>query len=608
MTNGDPRQPEQQDTYFERDFISNTLLHATGQLAKGQEPSGILRRACNALVSASPHIQLAWMYIGTATDTALAPEYATGKARGFAYLLAKQPIRQEEHGPAHRALQSGQPLVSPIREDVSANLIDSARLHNLDAALYLPFTTFNGAACAMIVLYVDQATFLERIGIEPFGAFAQMVQALLEQSVLRQQLQHIAAMDHLTGLVNRGAMVEILEREHARAERAECAYSLLLFDLDRFKLINDSYGHSVGDEVLAGVAGVAQQMLREGDWLGRWGGEEFLALLPGTQHDIACQVAERLRHAIATSPLQTSQWSIDSTVTIGVASYPADAGSVDEVLRTADANLYEAKRSGRNRVKAGLRAGNRIVSLASQLQTALRDRRLRVAYQPIVDVCSNEIVGEEALARIESIDGQLMAAGYFVDAASQLRIIHQIDVEVIGASMTRWFQPHSARKARKCFINVSADLLRHPELVQGILDQAGRAAPGQGAGADLVMVIAEREFAGDPERILDMLAPFLDFGLQLAVDDFGCGHASFRFLADLPVSYLKYEGDLIGRLAQERKARAIVAGIQATARELGIQTIAECVEEREVAKRLRDLGVPLAQGYLYGTPALASRV
>ncbi len=602
VSDSDSLQQAQPETYLEREFISNALLNATEQLAKGQDPAGILRRTCNALIAASPHIKLAWMSVGTATDTSVAPEYATGAARGFAQHLVKYPLRLSEQDPLRHAVFARQLLARTAGEDFANHpAADSAQVHKLDTVLYLPFTRFSGAAFALVVLYVDQGEFLERIGLEPFSAFARMVQVLLEQSVLRQKLQHVAALDHLTGLVNRGAMVEILEREHARAERNRNAYSLLLFDLDHFKMVNDSYGHAVGDEVLAGVAGVAQQTLRDGDWLGRWGGEEFLAVLPATEHEVACQVAERLRDAISARPLHTSQWSIASTVTVGVASYPADAQSVDEVLRTADANLYEAKRSGRNRVKAGLSTGNRIVSLAAQLQTALRDQRLRVAYQPIVNVHSHEVVGEEALARIESVDGHLLTAANFVDAASQLGIIHQIDVQVIRSCLTRWHHRQTA-KGGKRFINVSADLLRHPELVRDILEQADS---GHNDRGDLVMVIAEREFGGDPARILDVLSPFLDFGVQLAIDDFGCGHASFRFLAELPVSYLKYEGSLIRRLVQDRKVRAIVAGVQATAQELGIQTVAECVEEREVAERLADLGVPLAQGYLYGTPAVA---
>lgn len=178
-----------------------------------------------------------------------------------------------------------------------------------------------------------------------------LVGVLLDKVSQRQRLRDYATFDHLTGLLNRRALAEILEREHVRSERHNRRYGVLFFDLDLFKSINTQFGHAIGDQALQHVARVASRVLREGDWLGRWGGEEFLCILPDAHDAEAEQVAQRLRDQINSQPLIINSQTIPITLSIGVACFPQDGLDINTLLVHADAGLAEAKRSGRNTVR-----------------------------------------------------------------------------------------------------------------------------------------------------------------------------------------------------------------------------------------------------------------
>jgi len=178
-----------------------------------------------------------------------------------------------------------------------------------------------------------------------------LVGVLLDKVSQRQRLRDYATFDHLTGLLNRRALAEILEREHVRSERHNRRYGVLFFDLDLFKSINTQFGHAIGDQALQHVARVASRVLREGDWLGRWGGEEFLCILPDAHDAEAEQVAQRLRDQINSQPLINNNQPVPITLSIGVACFPQDGLDINTLLVHADAGLADAKRSGRNTVR-----------------------------------------------------------------------------------------------------------------------------------------------------------------------------------------------------------------------------------------------------------------
>lgn len=593
---------------LERNALSGALLSVTAILAEGRDPLTILRAMCDALVAATPRLRLAWVYLGDPDVERVRPVYTAGSARAYADYLRRGESGELCLGPIRRSLLTDQPNVVHIQYDGRAGSWgDRALQDRLRERACIPFGDIGGASVSrgVLVVYADEPDYFERIGLEPFFAFARLGEMALTQARLYERLQEMATVDHLTGLLNRGALQEILDREHARAYRNGRPYCMLLFDLDRFKLINDSYGHGVGDEVLEAVARRAEGVLRDGDWLGRWGGEEFLCLLPETDPAEGYLVAERLRLGVGEQPLQVGERRLDITVSVGLAACPRDGESLSDLLTCADAALYEAKRGGRNRLVSSNGRAQGIFFVGGQVEEALRDNRLRPVFQPIVDLATGAVVADEALARIVSTEGELMEAHEFIEAASQLQLIHRIDYQIIMHTMRYCVNMRTAGNERLHFVNVSADLLRHPEMVEKLVEQARSfCAQCDGAEKPLVIEITERELLEDTARARHILTPFLDFGLRLAIDDFGSGYSSFQYLADLPVAFLKIEGDLVRRAPHEPRVRAIIHGIQDTASSLGLTTLAESVEDAETMAVIKEIGVNWAQGFHFARPRL----
>ncbi len=244
------------------------------------------------------------------------------------------------------------------------------------------------------------------------------------------------------------------------------------------------------------------------------------------------------------------------------------------------------------------------------LKEALQGDRFRAAYQPIVEVNSGRMVANEALARLVREDGSLATASEFIGELERLRLTHRLDHHMACSTIRHCagqVSPNDESIAH--FVNISADLLRHGELVQDILNQAVLTCTSCFSEVPekkpLVIEITERELLDDIEAARAMLAPFLDFGLRLAIDDFGSGYSSLLYLADLPITFLKLEGQLVRRAPHEAKVRKILKGVQALAHDLELTTIGEFVEDEATLACVRDLGIDWAQGSLFGQPQLA---
>ena len=415
--------------------------------------------------------------------------------------------------------------------------------------------------------------------------------------------------DPLTRLPNRDAIQQTLKQLHTRFERQNSTYSILLLDLDRFKLVNDTYGHNAGDQLLKKLATEMTESLRPYDNLGRWGGEEFLCILPNTNIQGALDSAERFRELISQQYVEIDNQQVRTTASIGVASFPHDDHDVSEILRIADAMLYEAKRHGRNRVASSRNQEGNILSIARQLEEAIASDNIVPMYQPIMDLQTGELVAQEALARMHTDNGTYLEAGKFIEAALHLQMTHKIDHAITKQTIlycsNRVLQgkpplPH--------FVNVSADLLRHPDLVQDIfstaLCQCEACGDRIGQEKPLVIEITEQQLLTDVKEAKRILQPFIDFGLRLAVDDFGSGYSSLHYLAELPITFLKIDGRLVQRVTRDKKVRAIIKGIQNIADDLALTTIAEFVEDQATLDTLRELGVSWGQGYFFGRPKL----
>lgn len=402
----------------------------------------------------------------------------------------------------------------------------------------------------------------------------------------------------------RAALLKTLETAVARAARRRRPLGAALFSVDRFKLIISRFGHREADALLTRVAMVAKNALGERGRMWSWGGDEFLCVLPDRDVVACLQIAEEMRRAIEQFVIPVSADITNVTASFGVACHPDDGHDVKHLLIAADEALHHAKSAGRNRVVAARELPARLLNMGSVLETALREDRVMAAYQPIVDLQTGQVVAEEALARIITAEGDVIAAEDFIDAASQFHLTHKIDRAIVLGALRRCASGTAPEKPIAQFINISADLLRHPLVLKELLVYLRtHCDQNHDETKSLVIEVTERELLANLEATRRTLTPFLDVGLRLALDDFGSGYSSFQYLADLPVSFLKIDGRLIQRV-HEPKVRALVRGIQNIASELNLTTLAEFVETERQADILRDTGVDWAQGHHYGHAVL----
>jgi diguanylate cyclase (GGDEF)-like protein len=429
----------------------------------------------------------------------------------------------------------------------------------------------------------------------------------LHQSAQKDQLQRLALTDLLTGLPNRRAAEERLQTEKARAPRDKTGFALALVDLDYFKTINDRYGHSVGDEVLKGIARRFAAGLREGDWVARWGGEEFLFVLHASTAEEAAAIMERIASQVRVTPVETSVGEISLSFSAGVAAF--DAGDMIDhpLLDQVDAALYRAKTDGRDQIR--LVTPSRAPWSGPLLRQALAENRVRLASQVIVDLNSGLAIADEALARVETAAGEIVEAKDFIDMAEGLGLMAEIDRQVIRQVMQSCELQIAAGGTGDFghFVNVSPQFLARRDLVDEMLSHALNhcASCGNGPVKAIVLELTERQHVVSLDQLREGLQPFIDFGFRLALDDFGSGYSSYLYLAHLPVSFLKIEGWLVANMRRDRKIAGIVESLASFARKEGVRTVAEHVEDAETARILREMGVDYAQGWLYGRPQLA---
>jgi len=439
-------------------------------------------------------------------------------------------------------------------------------------------------------------------------------QAERDSTQLRERAEimyRLANQDSLTGLLNRRGMNEHLQRVHDLAQESGVGYALVLFDLDHFKLINDGFGHAAGDAVLQQVAHLLQTRVRKEDQVARWGGEEFLALLPDSSLETARAAAEKLRDIISHTRMSVGGTELRLTASFGVSAWePQSHLSIAELLGQCDSALYNAKAGGRNRVNQFEGKSAQDYLQGFTLKRAIEDDRIRVAYQPLVSLRDGQVVGFEALARLVAENGDVIPAGQFIDVANRLRLEHRIDSRVSKQVMSRCsLRMEQTGTPMKYMINCSADFLSRPEDVQKLLDRAQHfcstcAVDMTGKAKPMVIEITERQLIGDAEAVRKLVQPLIDFGFQLAVDDFGSGYSSYLYVLKLPVSYLKIEAELVREAAHSARAQAMVRSINSMAHELGILTVAEGIEDEATADAMRRIGVDWGQGYYWGRPQI----
>ncbi|HEX5557501.1 MAG TPA: EAL domain-containing protein [Gaiellales bacterium] len=421
----------------------------------------------------------------------------------------------------------------------------------------------------------------------------------------RARLEHLAYHDSLTGLPNRAAYREQLESAIAHAGRAGRSLAVLFIDLDDFKLVNDGFGHAVGDELLVRCAERLRAACRRDDLVARQGGDEFLILVrdsEGGEH------ARRAAEAVAVSVRETLSRDFDLagvsayiTPSIGVSLFPEDGTTADELLKKADIALYAAKNAGRDShryYRHPERDSGYDLTVASELRDALRRDELTLHYQPLFEIERGRIVGAEALIRWDHPARGLIAPAHFLPVAERSGLIRPITTWVVEracAQAARW-----CTEGRDLYVSVNLPpACWQPQAIRRTLDTIAQF----GLTADrLTVEITEDAAMGDAAEDEATLALVHAHGLNLAIDDFGTGYSSLGRLRRIRPSLIKIDRSFISDLPGDRDAAVLVQTMITMAEKLGIDCLAEGIETDAQLGFLRDNGCALGQGYLYARP------
>ncbi|CAL94093.1 EAL domain-containing protein [Azoarcus olearius] len=416
-----------------------------------------------------------------------------------------------------------------------------------------------------------------------------------------RDLEYYATRDPLTDLYNQRVFWELLDYELDRSQRHATRATLLLIDLDNFKLINDHYGHATGDRFLQQFSRSMQQALRGGDILARYGGDEFVVILPETELEQGYATARRLLDATRDIALEIpGNDPIRGTVSIGLAVYPDHANTAKDLFLFADNMMYRAKAEGKERVavpsEEDVMAVFRDVSeMSMAVLHAVNERRIIPFFQPILGIEDGRVAAVEVLSRLE-VNGQLLRADQFIEIAEKIGVIHRLDAIVIEAALAR---VRESDFDGDIFFNLSPRALVLAEFartLRSIVADSG-IAPER-----IVFEITERDTVKNLSLLERFICDLKAEGFRLAIDDFGSGFSSFHYLRRFPFDVLKIEGDFIANMVNSERDRIFVQSITELSRALKIKVVAEFVESAEVLALLREFGIDYAQGYHVGRP------
>lgn len=439
----------------------------------------------------------------------------------------------------------------------------------------------------------------QRIGDEIVGRVWSF-RDVTERRRAEERIEHQAYHDALTGLPNRLLVKDHLEIALASARRHGRSVAVLFLDLDDFKRVNDSLGHSVGDELLQAVAERLRVHVREDDTIGRLGGDEFTLVLPDVERgETAAQIAEKILELVS-EPFELSGSRLDVTTSIGISLFPADGEDVETLLRSADTAMYRAKELGRNTYQLStpemnLRAAERM-ALVSRLHQAVRDAELSLHYQPILDARTLRVVALEALLRWEDARGRPMAPADFIPAAEEAHLMVPIGEWALRSACDQALRWQRERPGLRIAVNLSFQQFQQQDLgrtVARVLDETGLDP------ALLELEITETTAMSDVKKADSVLRTLRATGVRISIDDFGTGQTSLAYLRQLPVNTLKIARNFVEDVACCSRSRAIVTALIAMAHGLELETIAEGVETEEQLEFVIESGCDAVQGYLF---------
>ena len=425
----------------------------------------------------------------------------------------------------------------------------------------------------------------------------------------QEQLDHMAHHDPLTSLPNRLLFHDRLHHALQRAGREAQQLAILFIDLDRFKNVNDTLGHHIGDELLKQVAKAFTSRLREGDTLARLGGDEFIVLLEGVDGALgAAHVAEKLV-SMFEQPFIVSDYELFVTASVGISLYPNDATDLNMLIRNADVAMYQAKARGRNNFQfyAPSMTGEGVerLRLEAMLRRSIEKGEIFIAYQPQVEIDSGRLIGVEALVRWQNPELGLVPPIRFIPLAEDTGFINQLGKWVLEQSceqMIRWEQ--AGLYVPKMAVNLSAKQFERGS-ISSMVNEILR---GSGLAADRLQLEVTESVIMNTGDALNFINDLHSIGVGLAIDDFGTGYSSLAYLKQLPVQTLKIDRSFIKDISTDINDEAITIAIIQLGKSLNLSVVAEGVETDDQASFLLRHGCNMAQGFFYSKPVLPAEI
>ncbi len=482
---------------------------------------------------------------------------------------------------------------------------------NVEAYSGVPLFDSKGKPLGLIATLfenkIEQPEFVESV----LQIFAARTAAEIERTQREAHIKYLAYYDTLTGLPNRELLMDRLHLGIAQASRNQSQLALMLLDLDHFKSVNDTLGHSVGDKLLTQVAQRLTSCVREGDTVARLGGDEFVILLSSlpSNSDASVDVttvADKIRHAISNAySIEGHDLSISTS--IGIAFYPTDGETTHILFKHADMAMYQAKGAGRDNYHFFSSVMNEAaierLEIESELRQALSKDQFQLVFQPKVDIIHNRIIGAEALLRWQHPELGWISPNKFIpiseDTGQIISIGHWVFEHACRAAVELWCSKNVCADIQTMSVNVSPRQFRHPDFVTKVENIISTT----GVNPNCIEIeVTENLLIHDIDEVRKKLNKLKAIGLHISIDDFGTGYSSLRYLQQLPVDILKIDHSFVRNIDIEPANTAIVEAIIAMATRLGLDIVAEGVETRNQLAYLRVQGCTICQGFYFSEP------
>ena len=430
---------------------------------------------------------------------------------------------------------------------------------------------------------------------------------ITERKRVEEALQHQAMHDDLTGMPNRALYDDRIDQALRAARRDQTSLAVCWLDLDRFKEVNDAFGHRYGDLLLKAVTARLRSAVRASDTVARLGGDEFAIILPDASERTAVDIATRIHKALA-KPIEIEGHSPQVAASIGIALYPLHGEDATTLAAHADVAMYEAKRGGGGYAIYDVVQDEHSpdhLTLPQEFRHALNTGGLHLHYQPLVDLATKQVTTVEALLRWQHPRHGFIPPARFLPLAERIGAIIPLTHWVLDTAVHQCAEWRRKGLMLRVAVNISTRVLQSPELpsiVLAVLRKYGVPGPR------LTLEIVENALMTEPERMLDILTALSAEGVHIAIDDFGTGFSSVAFLKQLPVDEIKIDRSFVSTMVPGKRDEAIVHSIIDLSHSLGLSVVAEGIEDETTLGRLAELGCDVGQGFHMSRPVPAAEL